>query len=383
MEPTSRAQRSFEEEAEALLQRAVRTRGSAAAAFFLEAAEVYGGKLGRRDRAILCFQQATRADPEDASLPQQLRRELFAQHRYRAVFASLEREREQRGGAALAEDYLALAEALVDDPTEHQLARTALHWARLLQEDTQRTRAVEEALAALDAGWRQRATALWAASLAEQQAAHAAELSLAVARLFSWYDPGGSARVKEALDRCFVLWPAMPGALRFLERMAERTEDWASFATVLEHMARDASEPAAQAELWVRAGTLRLSRLRDAPGALADFRQATAAEPGRADAVSLAAELLLETEHDVHLGQRIPLFEITWRRERRDALEVDLRHLSHDRAHAFKNRLVGHCVGFSPVRSLTQSGQPSGLLKSHSNSILPSLSSIILKPCLG
>src|SRR5208283_5891721 len=41
--------------------------------------------------------------------------------------------------------------------------------------------------------------------------------------------------------------------------------------------------------------TLRLSRLRDAPGALADFRQATAADPARADAVSLAAELLLES----------------------------------------------------------------------------------------
>src|SRR5271170_8258212 len=101
MEPTSRAQRSFEEEAEALLQRAVRTSGPAAAAFFLEAAEVYGEKLGRRDRAILCFQQASRADPADRSLPQQLRAELFAQRRFRAVFASLEREREQLGGAGL------------------------------------------------------------------------------------------------------------------------------------------------------------------------------------------------------------------------------------------------------------------------------------------
>src|SRR5208282_4514019 len=87
MEPTPRAQRSFEEEAEALLQRAVRTRGSAAAAFFLEAAEVYGGKLGRRDRAILCFQQASRADPQDAGLTQQLRRELFTERRFHAVFA--------------------------------------------------------------------------------------------------------------------------------------------------------------------------------------------------------------------------------------------------------------------------------------------------------
>ncbi len=295
MEPTSRAQQSFEEEAEALLQRAGRTRGSAAAAFFLEAAEVYGEKLGRRDRAILCFQLAARADPEDTALPQQLRRELFVERRFGAVFASLEREREQRGGVGLADAYLALAEALVDDPTEHQLARSALHWAGQLSPDNPRTRAVAEALASLDAGWRERATALWAASLAEQEAAHAAELSLAVARLFSWYDPGGAPRVKEALDRCFVLWPAMPGALLFLERMAERSEDWSGFASVLEHMAKDATDAAAQAELWVRAGTLRLSRLRDGPGALADFRRATAADPGRADAVSLAAELLLES----------------------------------------------------------------------------------------
>ena len=87
----------------------------------------------------------------------------------------------------------------------------------------------------------------------------------------------------------------MPGALFFLEKMAERSEDWAGFASVLEHMAKDAPDAPAQAELWVRAGTLRLSRLRDAPGALADFQRATAIDPGRADAVSLAAELLLES----------------------------------------------------------------------------------------
>jgi len=295
MEPTSREQRSFEEEAAALLQRAGRTRGPSAAAFFLEAAQVYGEKLGRRDRAILCFQQAARADPADRSLPQQLRTELFADRRFRAVFASLESERERRGGPGLGEAYLGLAEALVDDPTEHQVARQALHWAGIFSADKERTRAVDGALAALDASWRERATALWAASLAEQRAEHAAELSLAVARLFSWYDPGGAGRIKEALDRCFVLWPAMPGALVFLERMAERGGDWAGFATVLEQMATDASEAAAQAELWVRAGTLRLSRLLDTPGALSDFRKATAADPGRADAVSLAAELLLDS----------------------------------------------------------------------------------------
>ena len=283
MEPTSRAQRSFEEEAEALLQRAGRTRGSAAAAFFLEAAEVYGEKLGRRERAILCFSQAARADPSDRSLPQQLRTELFVERRFRSVFSSLENERERLGGAGLGESYLALAEAVADDPTEHQLARQALHWAGIFSADKERTRAVDAALASLDASWRERATALWAASLAEQQADVAAELSLGVARLFSWYDPGGAARVKEALDRCFVLWPAMPGALAFLDRMAERAGDWASFATVLEQMAKDAPEPAAQAELWVRAGTLRLSRLRDATGALADFRSATVADPARAD----------------------------------------------------------------------------------------------------
>jgi golgin subfamily B member 1 len=294
MEPTSRAQHSFEEEAEALLQRAGRTRGPAAAAFFLEAAEVYGEKLGRRERAMLCFQQAARADPSDRSLPQQLRTELFAERRFRAVFTSLENERERLGGAGLGEAYLALAEALVDDPTEHQLARQALHWAGIFSADKERTRAANAALASLDASWRERATALWAASLSESQAPVAAELSLSVARLFSWYDSGGAARVKEALDRCFVLWPSMPGALAFLERMAERAGDWAGFANVLENMAEDAHESAAQAELWVRAGTLRLSRLRDAAGALADFRRATLADPARADAVTLGAELLLE-----------------------------------------------------------------------------------------
>src|SRR5439155_10546629 len=122
----------------------------------------------------------------------------------------------------------------------------------------------------------------------------AARLSLLVAKLFAWYDSAATAKLKEALDRCFLLWPAMPDALGFIERLGEKTGDWKAAIAQIEKMSDSAKEKPAQVDLALRLGILKLTRANDPKGALACFEKAAKVDPTRADASSLAAELMIE-----------------------------------------------------------------------------------------
>jgi golgin subfamily B member 1 len=279
--------------AEVLERLGLSSEGPAAAASYLKAGELYETKLSRRDRAVLCYQLAARAAPHERSGYQKARAVLLGEGRYGAAYESLERERTHLGDRELLEDYVSFAEALVNNPLEHALATKAIVRALSIDGKNARAQQAQKDLGKLEYVWRERARTLRAQSLDEQNRRLAARLSLQVARLFAYYEPSSTAKLKEAIDRCFALWPAMPDALDLLEHVAEKSGDIRVALTVFSKLASDTRDKVAQVDLHLRIGQVLLTRANDTAGASAEFEQATRIDPSRTDAAELASELLI------------------------------------------------------------------------------------------
>ena len=286
--------------AETLERLAVLCAGPEGGALWLRAADLYEQKLSRRDRAMLCFQSATRADPEAREAWERLLSLLIGERRLEAAVQCLDRWRASAGAPApvqLADLYAQVAERTVDDPERHPLGEYAAEVAGLITGETHEgARAAREAIAKVRADWKQRVRALRQASLEERDRKTAAWLSLGVARLHLAFDPGDREKLGDALQRCFVLWPAMPEAVALLVRAAEAQGELDGADARLEKMARGSKEKGVQAELFVAQGNLRLCRKGDPTSALSAFLAAVDADPSRPDAVHLGAELLIDAD---------------------------------------------------------------------------------------
>jgi tetratricopeptide (TPR) repeat protein len=284
----------YESLAELFEQVAQNASGQNRASLLLRAADFYEQKLQRRERAVLCLIKACQADPTARDAFLRCRLAYVAEHRYRAAFESLERERAGASSPGLADDYVQLSEQLVDDPGEHTLAMEAVNRALELQPAHPGAEKVKKAIQQFEQTWRDRVRQLRTASLEERNRKKAARLSLQVAKILSSFDPHSRNKVKEALERSFLLWPAMPEALAFVERLGDRHGELPEAIAWIQRMAEQSKERAIQAELWARVASLRLSRLQDRSAALEALEKVMQLDPRRSDAVALAAELWIE-----------------------------------------------------------------------------------------
>ena len=287
------ARNDFAALAEVLERLALVQSGPAAAAIYLRAGELYETKLQRRDRAVLCYQLASRASPQERQAYQKARKLLLHEGRHASGFDSLERERAALGDRELVDEYISFAESLLLYPQEHGLATKALVRALAVDGKNARAQAIQKDLTKLEYVWRDKVKQLKAQSLEERERRVAARMSLQVARMYAFYEPAAVDKVKEAIDRCFALWPAMPDALDLLEQVAEKAGDVRIALTVFSKLAGDTRDKQAKVDLHLRIGQVLLSKLNDQQGAADAFEQAAKLDPSRPDASELASEGLI------------------------------------------------------------------------------------------
>ncbi|MFL5320500.1 MAG: gliding motility protein, partial [Myxococcaceae bacterium] len=281
--------------AETLEKLGAATSGVNAAVLFMRAADLFENKLSRKDRAVIAAQRAIRADNKQRDAYRLVRRMFLGEGRFTSALDSLDRERLALGPEGLADEYGSVALQLGDDPSQLELAHRAADIALNLNPEQKDALAAKKAVETIEQTWRDRVRTLRTASLEERDRKKAARMSLVVARLYAWFDEkAGAAKVKEALDRCFLLWPGMPEALALVERMAERKKNPQLALDFFAQQISQVRDRTAQVDIWLRIGLIRISALEDREGALKAFSAAAAADPSRGDASSLAAELLME-----------------------------------------------------------------------------------------
>src|SRR3954465_10444932 len=112
--------------ADTLERLGAQSQGPESATFYLRAAEVYDQKGGRRDRAIFCCQQACRQNPQDRASFRRVRALFLAEHKHVSAFDALLNERATFGHEGMAEEFVAFAERLIDDPTLHEMVQRSL-----------------------------------------------------------------------------------------------------------------------------------------------------------------------------------------------------------------------------------------------------------------
>ena len=248
------------------------------------------------ERAERCCRFAVKTLPSHRETFRQARRILIAAENFAAAYELLQQEATQVPASALVDDYLLLAEAVIEDPQSLELSKQVFTFLAETEPSNERLHNLQQKFTQFSANWKTHIQTLHDAAQKETIRQQAAKHFLKIAKIYAFFESDVALRkkgMKEALDQCFLLWPAMPGALSLLEHGAKGSGRYDIVVSAFEKLAHETKDRNAKVALYLRLGQLALEKLGNQVVAAAAFENAAMNDPMRGDVVGMAVELSL------------------------------------------------------------------------------------------
>jgi len=261
----------------------------------LRAAELFE-QLQFFNHAERCCRLAVKTLPSHRETFRQARRILIAVGNFSAAYELLQQEATQVPASALVEDYLLLAEAIIEDPQALELIKQVFTFLAETDSANERLRELQQKFTQFSTNWKTHIQTLRDAAQKETNRQQAAKHFLKIAKIYAFFEADLALRkkgMKEALDQCFLLWPAMPGALSLLEHGAKSSGRYDIVVSAFEKLAHETKDRNAKVALYLRLGQLALEKLANKEVAAVAFENAALNDPVRDDVVGIAVELAL------------------------------------------------------------------------------------------
>lgn len=248
------------------------------------------------ERAERCCKLAVKTLPSHRETFQQARQILIAIEDFSAAHELLQQEATQVPASVLVDDYLLLAEAVIEDPQSLELSKQVFTFLSEVDSSNERLRELQQKFAEFSTNWKTHIQMLRDAAQKETNRQQAAKHFLKIAKIYAFFESEIAERkkgMKEALDQCFLLWPSMPGALSLLEHGAKSSGRYDIIVSAFEKLAHETKDRNAKIALYLRLGQLALEKLGNQVVAAAAFENAAMQDPVRSDVVGAAVELAL------------------------------------------------------------------------------------------
>ena len=257
--------------------------------------QLYSESLGRRDRALVAWGHAVRANPkrrDSLTALQEAYRELGY---FDKVAQLLQREAELdlAEPAELGQKYLRLGRQLLAEPLHEAACRSALERATELLPDAE---PAQQALAELDqarADWEKRVKQLRVQAVEAPDKGQAVSLYRQIAEIY--YLQGDHAeQIEDNLNKCILLQPGNPRVLSLLERYYLEKRRAKQLIERLNEVVARLKDRRTAVVVLERIAMLDAVHLQDKNAALEAYRRILELEPGNPSATASLVETYQE-----------------------------------------------------------------------------------------